>query len=71
MTARDDPPLLLIGALAARCGKSVHAIRWYAVQGLVPGRLKEVTEYMGADLACRVRPAHKPIRRSRVRPRKA
>lgn len=32
-----DPPLLLIGALAARCGKSVHAIRWYEAQGLVPG----------------------------------
>ncbi|KQV96018.1 MerR family transcriptional regulator [Pelomonas sp. Root1237] len=37
MPARDDPPLLLIGALAARCGKSVHAIRWYEAQGLVPG----------------------------------
>lgn len=37
MTALADPPLLLIGALAARCGKSVHAIRWYEAQGLVPG----------------------------------
>ncbi|MBW8846695.1 MAG: MerR family transcriptional regulator [Burkholderiales bacterium] len=33
----DDPPQLLIGALAVRCGKSVHAIRWYEAQGLVPG----------------------------------
>jgi DNA-binding transcriptional MerR regulator len=37
MASRDDPPLLLIGALAERCGKSVHAIRWYEAQGLVPG----------------------------------
>ena len=37
MAPLDDPPLLLIGALAARCGKSVHAIRWYEAQGLVPG----------------------------------
>jgi DNA-binding transcriptional MerR regulator len=37
MASPDNPPLLLIGALAERCGKSVHAIRWYEAQGLVPG----------------------------------
>jgi DNA-binding transcriptional MerR regulator len=28
---------LFIGALCARTGRSVHAIRWYEAQGLVPG----------------------------------
>lgn len=28
---------LRIGQLAARTGRSVHAIRWYEAQGLVPG----------------------------------
>lgn len=28
---------LRIGELAARCGRSVHAIRWYDAQGLIPG----------------------------------
>ena len=28
---------LFIGALSARTGRSVHAIRWYEAQGLVPG----------------------------------
>jgi DNA-binding transcriptional MerR regulator len=28
---------LHIGELAARCGRSVHAIRWYDAQGLIPG----------------------------------
>ena len=28
---------LRIGELAARTGRSVHAIRWYEAQGLVPG----------------------------------
>ncbi|MCW7541954.1 MerR family transcriptional regulator [Aquabacterium sp. A7-Y] len=28
---------LLIGALAARTGRSVHTIRWYEAQGLIPG----------------------------------
>ena len=28
---------LLIGRLAERTGRSVHAIRWYEAQGLVPG----------------------------------
>src|SRR5687767_2788619 len=26
-----------IGQLAARAGRSVHAIRWYEAQGLIPG----------------------------------
>jgi DNA-binding transcriptional MerR regulator len=26
-----------IGALAARSGRTVHAIRWYEAQGLIPG----------------------------------
>jgi DNA-binding transcriptional MerR regulator len=26
-----------IGALAARSGRSIHAIRWYEAQGLIPG----------------------------------
>jgi DNA-binding transcriptional MerR regulator len=30
-------PTLKIGALAARCGRSIHTIRWYEAQGLVPG----------------------------------
>lgn len=28
---------LLIGSLAQRTGRSVHAIRWYEAQGLMPG----------------------------------
>jgi len=30
-------PSLRIGELAERTGRSVHAIRWYEAQGLVPG----------------------------------
>lgn len=30
-------PRLRIGELAARSGRSVHAIRWYEAQGLMPG----------------------------------
>ena len=32
----QDTPLL-IGRLAERTGRSIHAIRWYEAQGLVPG----------------------------------
>jgi len=28
---------LHIGELAARCGRSIHTIRWYEKQGLIPG----------------------------------
>ncbi|MBC7802470.1 MAG: MerR family transcriptional regulator [Candidatus Parcubacteria bacterium] len=31
------PERLRIGELAARTGRSVHAIRWYEAQGLIPG----------------------------------
>lgn len=29
--------LIRIGQLAARSGRSIHAIRWYETQGLIPG----------------------------------
>lgn len=35
-----DTPLL-IGRLAERTGRSVHAIRWYEAQGLVPGVVRD------------------------------
>src|SRR5215207_9054481 len=31
----------LIGQLAARTGRSVHTIRWYEAQGLVPGVVRD------------------------------
>ena len=31
---------LSIGELAARSGRSVHAIRWYEAQGLIPGVMR-------------------------------
>lgn len=31
------PDRFRIGQLAARTGRSVHAIRWYEAQGLIPG----------------------------------
>ena len=34
-------PTLRIGELAARSGRSVHAIRWYDAQGLIPGVARE------------------------------
>lgn len=39
MPARPPPPAnhLLIGHLAQRTGRSVHTLRWYEQQGLVPG----------------------------------
>lgn len=30
-----------IGELAARTGRSVHAIRWYEAQGLIPGVMRD------------------------------
>jgi len=38
-TAR--PESLGIGELAARSGRSVHAIRWYEAQGLIPGVVRD------------------------------
>ncbi|ENZ75119.1 MULTISPECIES: MerR family transcriptional regulator [Ralstonia] len=35
--AERDPARLLIGALAERTGRSIHTIRWYETQGLIPG----------------------------------
>jgi DNA-binding transcriptional MerR regulator len=32
---------LRIGELAARTGRSVHAIRWYETQGLIPGVIRD------------------------------
>ena len=32
---------LLIGALSARTGRSVHTIRWYETQGLIPGVVRD------------------------------
>jgi DNA-binding transcriptional MerR regulator len=34
---KSDAPTLRIGELAARSGRSVHTIRWYDGQGLIPG----------------------------------
>jgi DNA-binding transcriptional MerR regulator len=36
-----DSPSLRIGELAARSGRSVHAIRWYEGQGLMPGVVRD------------------------------
>jgi len=33
--------ILHIGELAARSGRSVHAIRWYDAQGLIPGVVRD------------------------------
>jgi DNA-binding transcriptional MerR regulator len=35
--ASTPAPFIQIGALAARTGRSVHTIRWYESQGLIPG----------------------------------
>ncbi len=35
------PDRFQIGELAARTGRSVHAIRWYESQGLIPGVLRD------------------------------
>ena len=32
---------LRIGALSTRTGHSIHAIRWYEAQGLMPGVLRD------------------------------
>ena len=34
-------PALRIGELSRRSGRSVHAIRWYETQGLVPGVVRD------------------------------
>ncbi|HWA36803.1 MAG TPA: MerR family transcriptional regulator [Burkholderiales bacterium] len=35
------PGSLKIGELASRSGRSVHAIRWYEAQGLIPGVVRD------------------------------
>ncbi|MFP5305462.1 MAG: MerR family transcriptional regulator [Gammaproteobacteria bacterium] len=40
MSAAREPSFR-IGELSARCGRSVHAIRWYEAQGLIPGVLRD------------------------------
>ena len=35
------PHSLFIGEVASRTGRSVHAIRWYETQGLMPGVLRD------------------------------
>lgn len=44
MSAVVQPTLskpIRIGELAARTGRSVHAIRWYESQGLIPGVMRD------------------------------
>jgi DNA-binding transcriptional MerR regulator len=41
--AERDPARLLIGALAERTGRSIHTIRWYEAQGLIPGVMRDAT----------------------------
>lgn len=41
MAASPSPATLRIGELSRRTGRSVHAIRWYEAQGLVPGVLRD------------------------------
>ena len=39
--AAPAPALLHIGELAQRSGRSVHTIRWYEAQGLMPGVIRD------------------------------
>ena len=41
--AERDPARLLIGALAERTGRSIHTIRWYEAQRLIPGVARDAT----------------------------
>jgi DNA-binding transcriptional MerR regulator len=41
MSAAVQPHGLRIGELAARTGRSIHAIRWYETQGLIPGVVRD------------------------------
>lgn len=41
--AERDPARLLIGVLAERTGRSIHTIRWYEAQGLIPGVERDAT----------------------------
>jgi DNA-binding transcriptional MerR regulator len=35
------PATFLIGELSARSGRSIHTIRWYEAQGLIPGVVRD------------------------------
>ncbi|HEY9065177.1 MAG TPA: MerR family transcriptional regulator [Burkholderiaceae bacterium] len=37
IASAPPPPSFHIGALADRSGRSIHTIRWYETQGLIPG----------------------------------
>lgn len=41
MSAPAQPRSLHIGELAARTGRSIHTIRWYESQGLIPGVVRD------------------------------
>ena len=64
-----DGALLHIGELAARTGRTVHAIRWYESQGLVPGvardaggrRVYDERHVAWLDLMARLRATGMPI----------
>ena len=64
-----DGASLRIGELAARTGRSVHAIRWYESQGLVPGvardaggrRVYDERHVAWLDLMARLRATGMPI----------
>lgn len=43
---------LHIGGLSARTGHSIHAIRWYEAQGLIPGVVRDLAvRVLGAPTA--------------------
>jgi len=37
----EMPPTLHIGEIASRTGRSIHTIRWYETQGLIPGVVRD------------------------------
>jgi DNA-binding transcriptional MerR regulator len=68
-----DSPLLHIGELSRRTGRSVHTIRWYEQQKLVPGvrrddagrRIYREQHVMWLDLLDRLRKSGMSIRQMR------
>jgi DNA-binding transcriptional MerR regulator len=67
------PESLRIGELASRTGRSVHAIRWYESQGLIPGvardgggrRRYSDVHVSWMDLMARLRLTGMPVREMR------
>lgn len=50
-----NDPILSIGDVAARTGRSLHAIRWYESQGLLPGVCRDEggrRRYTAQHVAC-------------------